>query len=152
MDERSHALCCCFSYKNFAGTGPIVRPSGVWIQNPCRGTRCACFRDCARVFRGGRLCFFLRESVFWRFVLQLFRQTGLESAPTLQESSLTSWGQDVRKKSTIVPEGRDGPPELAPSQSTRPRTRAREADKTARVHMPARRNTNASRRQSFQPP
>ncbi len=90
-------------------TGPIVRLSGVWLQNPCGGTRCACFRDCARAFRGGRLRFFLRESVFWRIVLQLFRQTGLESAPTLQGSSPTSRGQDAPKKFTVRPmEGEDG--------------------------------------------
>ena len=57
---RSRALCCGFPYKNFADTGPIVRPSGVWLQNPCGGTKCACFRDCARVFWGGCPCYFLR--------------------------------------------------------------------------------------------
>ena len=62
---RSRALCCGFSYKNFAGTGPIPRPSGVWLQNPCGGTKCACFRDCARVFWGGCLCYFLRGKRFF---------------------------------------------------------------------------------------
>jgi hypothetical protein len=82
---RSHALFCGFSYKNFAGTGPIARLRVVWLQNPCRGTRCACFRECARVFGGGSLGDFLRERVFWRFVLQLFRHTGSECVPTLQD-------------------------------------------------------------------
>ena len=50
---RSRALCCGFSYKNFAGTGPIAHLRGVWLQNPCGGTRCAGFGECARVFRGG---------------------------------------------------------------------------------------------------
>ena len=77
-------LFCGFSYKNFAGTRPIARLRGVLLQTPCRGTRCACFRDCARVFRGGCLCVFLRGSVFRRFVLRIFWQTGLESVPTLQ--------------------------------------------------------------------
>jgi len=48
---RSTALFCGFSSKNFAG-GPIARLRGVLLQNPCRGTRCACFRECARVFPG----------------------------------------------------------------------------------------------------
>ena len=84
---RSHALFRGFSYKNFAG-GPIARLRGVWLQNPCGGTRCACFRACARVFRGGGGSpgGFLRERDFWRFVLQLFRQTVLEFVPTLQGS------------------------------------------------------------------
>jgi len=81
---RSTALFCGFSYKNFAGTGPIARLRVVLLHNPCRGTRCACFRDCARVSWGSCLGVYLRESVFWRFVLQLFRHTGLESVPTLQ--------------------------------------------------------------------
>jgi hypothetical protein len=51
----------------------------------------------------------LRGSVFLGFVLQLFRQTGPESAPTLQGSSPTSWGQDAPKKFTVRPsEGEDG--------------------------------------------
>ena len=50
---RSTALFCGFSYKNFAGTGPIARLRVVLLHNPCRGTRCACFRECARVFWGG---------------------------------------------------------------------------------------------------
>ena len=82
---RSHALFRGFSYKNFAG-GPIARLRGVWLQNPCGGTRCACFRACARVFRGGSLGHFQRKRDFWRFVLQLFRQTVLEFVPTLQGS------------------------------------------------------------------
>ena len=81
---RSTALFCGFSYKNFAGTGPIACLRGVLLHNPCRGTRCACFRDWARVSWGSCLGVYLRESVFWRFVLQLFRHTGLESVPTLQ--------------------------------------------------------------------
>ena len=52
---RPHALFRGFSYKNFAETGPIARLRVVWIQNPCGGTKCACFRACARVCRGGSL-------------------------------------------------------------------------------------------------
>ena len=52
---RPHALFRGFSYKNFAETGPIARLRVVWIQNPCGGTKCACFRACARVGRGGSL-------------------------------------------------------------------------------------------------
>ncbi len=48
-----HALFCGFSYKNFAETGPISRLRVVLLQNPCGGTKCACFRACARVCRGG---------------------------------------------------------------------------------------------------
>ena len=40
---------------------------------------------------------FLRESVFWRFVLQLFRHTGLESVPTLQGDNQHE-GDKVRSK------------------------------------------------------
>ena len=67
-------------------TGPIARLRVVWLQNHGGGTRCACFRACARVFRGGSPGGFLRERDFWRFVLQLFRQTVLEFVPTLQGS------------------------------------------------------------------
>ena len=52
---RPHALFRGFSYKNFAGTGPITRLRAVLLQNPCGGTKCACFRACARVCRGGSL-------------------------------------------------------------------------------------------------
>ncbi len=52
---RPHALFRGFSYKNFAGTGPISRLRVVLLQNPCGGTKCACFRACARVCRGGSL-------------------------------------------------------------------------------------------------
>ena len=52
---RPHALFRGFSYKNFAETGPIPRLRVVWIQNPCGGTKCACFRACGRVGRGGSL-------------------------------------------------------------------------------------------------
>jgi hypothetical protein len=52
---RPHALFRGFSYKNFAGTGPISQLRVVLLQNPCGGTKCACFRACARVCRGGSL-------------------------------------------------------------------------------------------------
>ena len=62
MRDAQLLFACGFSYKNFAGTGPIARLRGVLLQNPCRGTRCACFRDCARVFRGGcHSVFFARK-------------------------------------------------------------------------------------------
>jgi hypothetical protein len=49
---------------------------------------------------------FCGGSVFLGFVLQLFRQTGPESAPTLQGRPPTSRGQDAPKKFTIgIPEG-----------------------------------------------
>ena len=55
---RPHALFRGFSFKNFAGTGPISRPRVVLLQTPCGGTKCACFRACARVCRGGSLAHF----------------------------------------------------------------------------------------------
>ena len=83
---RPHALFRGFSYKNFAETGPIAGLRVVWIQNPCGGTKCACFRACARVCRGGSLGHFQRKRNFWRFMPQTFRHTWRESVPTLQGS------------------------------------------------------------------
>ena len=83
---RPHALFRGFSYKNFAGTGPISRLRVVLLQNPCGGTKCACFRACARVCRGGSLGHFQRNRDFWRFMPQTFRHTWRESVPTLQGS------------------------------------------------------------------
>ena len=54
----------------------LAKPSGVWRQNPCGGTRCACFRDCARVFWGGWLFVFLRESVFGGLCYNFFGKQG----------------------------------------------------------------------------
>jgi hypothetical protein len=59
----SSTLTCTllrFFIQTLCRSGPIPRPSGVWLQNPCGGTKCACFRDCARVFWGGCPCYFLR--------------------------------------------------------------------------------------------
>ena len=50
---HAHMHFSGFSYKNFAETGPISRLRVVLLQNPCGGTKCACFRACARVCRGG---------------------------------------------------------------------------------------------------
>ena len=41
----------------------------------------------------------MREAVFWRFMLQLFWQTGLEFVPTLQDSQISAGGQNALKKS-----------------------------------------------------
>ena len=46
---RSHALFRGFSYKNFAGSGPIARLRVVWLQNPWWGDKMRVFsRMCAR--------------------------------------------------------------------------------------------------------
>jgi len=76
------------------------------LQNPCGGQNARVF-VIVRAFSGlVAYVIFCGGSVFLGFVLQLFRQTGPESAPTLQGRPPTSRGQDAPKKFTIgIPEG-----------------------------------------------
>jgi hypothetical protein len=63
MGERSHALCWCFSYKNFAGTGPIVRLSGFCIRNP-GGQDCGVFAIARALSRVVAPVFFGAQAFF----------------------------------------------------------------------------------------
>ena len=76
---RSRALCCGFSYKNFAGLGRSCdraesgKTQRSLASKPMRGDKMRVFsRLCARFLGWLAICFFARKR-FWRIVLQLFR-------------------------------------------------------------------------------
>jgi hypothetical protein len=112
IDDECTLTCTLlrFFISTLCRTGPIVRPSRVWIQNPCGGTRCACFCDCARAFRGGRLCFVFARKRFLEDCATTFsaNRDGICTHIAGQLACIVGTRR-AKKNHLVPPEGGDGP-------------------------------------------